>query len=88
MKFGKFNLKMKRKKNVLTVVIVQVAVMTVITVHLAKDVDLNQVVCSLEIVSRAQTLGIVAQVKIQMTYNEMEIKTTANSSHPLSGFLR
>ena len=60
MKFGKFNLKMKRKKNVLTVVIVQVAVMTVITVHLAKDVDLNQAVCSLEIVSRAQTLGIVA----------------------------
>ena len=60
MKFGKFLSKKKQKKNVLTVVIVQVAVMTVITVHLAKAVALNQVVYLLEIVSRAQTLDIVA----------------------------
>jgi hypothetical protein len=59
MKFGRFLSKKKQKKNVLIAVIVQVVVMTVVTVHLAKDVAHNQVVRSLEIVSRAQIQDIV-----------------------------
>ncbi len=75
--FGRFPLKMKKTKKIaLTAQIVQVVIQTVKIAYLVNRK--NIVACIREIVSTALTLDKAVWEKIQMTYREMERKTSAS----------